>query len=72
MNTGDKVILKCDDNMFDDASEAAAWAGLTGVVMDPNGFNTPGDARIQPDSDRPDGFGTEWFYWPNNLISKVE
>ena len=71
MNTGDRVVLDCNDDMFDEPDEPALWKGMTGTVLDKDG-HLPDHSRIQPDSDRPDGCGTEWFYWPDNLISKAE
>jgi hypothetical protein len=75
MNTGDKVILKCDDGMFDgddDSGSVEDWRRMTGTVLEGQDYDPRRHTRIQPDTQRPDGQGTEWFYWPDNLISKAE
>ena len=68
MDIGDKVVLEGDEEV------PGNWEGLTGVVI-AESTKLDGETewvRVKPDSDRPDGFGREWFFWPTSLMKKAD
>jgi hypothetical protein len=60
---GDKVVLTDSDGAVED------WTGVTGTVV---GFDGSWGVKIHPHYNRPDGHGTDWFYWPFELTQKSE
>lgn len=68
MNTGDKVTLGYDYQIGDD-EDAEDWQGLTGTILPNIDYQPDGFLRVQPDTNRPDGEGLEWFFWPIDVMS---
>jgi hypothetical protein len=67
MNTGDKVVIEDDEDAPGD------WGGITGTLLKVTNFGGETDwAKIQPDVDRPDEYGKEWFFWPIELTKLKE
>ena len=67
MNIGDKVVLE------DDEQAPGDWTGLTGTIVgEPTKLDIEEFVRVRPDNDRPDGYGTEWFFWPTSLMKKAD
>lgn len=72
MNTGDKVVISLDQPILDENGQPEQWEGVTGTILPATPYDPQNHYRIEPDEDRPDGAGKEWFYWPDFLISKVD
>lgn len=68
MNEGDKVTLDYDDLLEDDENPKD-WEGLTGTILSSIEYQPAGFLRVQPDTNRPDGEGLEWFFWPIDVMS---
>lgn len=67
MNKGDRVVLQ------DDEEAPGDWTGMTGTIVGhPTKLDIEEFARVQPDTDRPDGYGKEWFFWPTSLMTKAD
>ncbi|ASR75599.1 hypothetical protein SEA_MILDRED21_241 [Streptomyces phage Mildred21] len=67
MNIGDKVVLE------DDEQAPGDWTGLVcTVIAEPMNLDREEFVRVKPDTDRPDEYGQEWFFWPTSLMNKVD
>lgn len=49
--------------------DRAKWTGMTGTVV---ALDVAADPFIQPDSERPDGFGLATFIWPSEHVEAID